>query len=257
MEPGYRESAEEQCEKDKIFTEQVLDLFMALKAMEERAGERNRGKYKLTIYTTSQHRSCYDFCYHWKFDHWRTHLLNPETLPDVMSVTSLEIQDDGSGAKIDYRILIDLIIRCANLEKLECHMGMGEWNTNYRNEPAKLFIEEYDGPRRDTRQDLRKAITPANIPKSLRLVELDFFSGYAMHAADNVYHWMATPDLVSPALKDPFSTSIRMLSYNLRKLTLQVQADDTLFWPKDGSTPTCPNLQDLFVMFHIISPSGA
>ncbi|KAJ4312200.1 hypothetical protein N0V94_007569 [Neodidymelliopsis sp. IMI 364377] len=34
-------------------------------------------------------------------------------------------------------------------------------------------------------------------------------------------------------------------------------ADETLFWPADGSTPFWPKLESLSVMFHMVSPSGA
>jgi hypothetical protein len=44
VEPGYRDSAEKQCEKDKIFTEQIIALFATLNIMEERAGECKSGK---------------------------------------------------------------------------------------------------------------------------------------------------------------------------------------------------------------------
>jgi hypothetical protein len=40
-------------------------------------------------------------------------------------------------------------------------------------------------------------------------------------------------------------------------MRLRAQVDETLFWPEDGSTPTWPHLQYVFVMFHMVSPSGA
>jgi hypothetical protein len=41
------------------------------------------------------------------------------------------------------------------------------------------------------------------------------------------------------------------------KMMEERAGEQTLFWPEDGSVPTWPNLQDLFVMFHVVSPSGA
>jgi hypothetical protein len=64
-------------------------------------------------------------------------------------------------------------------------------------------------------------------------------------------------NLVSPFLEDSFSTSLRILSYHLKELTLLVQADKTLFWPKDTSIPMWPDLEAVFIIFHMVSPSGA
>ncbi|KAF2257510.1 hypothetical protein CC78DRAFT_622562 [Lojkania enalia] len=253
---GCREGSDEQREKDKTFTEQIQNLFTTLKTVEEHAGERNRGKYRLTIYSPS-HGCSGDSCLHREHAHWRTHLLEPETLPDLMSVGSLEINNDHSSAKLDYRILIDLVTRFPNLENLECHTGKDEWTPSYRDAPAKLFIWEYDGPRRDTRHGFGNAITPTNIPKSLQRVELNWFCREVMMEADCIHHWKAMPNLVSPASKDPFSTSLRILSYHLQEITLRAQVDETLFWPEDSSTPTWPHLQRVFIMFHMVSPSGA
>jgi hypothetical protein len=125
-EPEYSESAEEQRGKDMIFTEQILGLFAALKMMEERAGE-SRGRYQLTIYTPSQSRSGDECCYHWGLFHWRTHLLKPETFPNLQSVACLQIKDgEMSNAKLDCRLLIDLTIYCPNLNSLVCHIGLAE-----------------------------------------------------------------------------------------------------------------------------------
>jgi hypothetical protein len=256
--PGYRESAEEQYEKDMIFTGQVLDLFTALKAMEDRAGERNRGRYQLTINPPTRNLSGFDDCYHLRSVHWRTHLLQPEALPGLHSVFVLQIEDhETSSAKFDYRILIDLAIKCPNLNRLECHIGSQEWDSPYSEEPAKLFLCEYDGPRRDTRHGFGKAVTPNNIPRSLQHVELNFFCRLLGDNWDAIDHGKPMPDLVSPFSKDPFSGSLRILSYQLKELTLRVQADETLFWPEDTSTPTWPSLQRVSIMIHIVSPSGA
>jgi hypothetical protein len=72
-----------------------------------------------------------------------------------------------------------------------------------------------------------------------------------------LHHYKVHPDLISSTRKDPFSTSLGILSYNLRKLKIRTQVDDTLFWPHDGSNTTWPHLEELSVMFHMVSPSGA
>lgn len=259
-----RETVAQQREKDELFTQQIRDLFSTLKAAEDKASERNTGKYKLIIYVPSQRRAS-DLCVHNERPYWRTHLLNPETLPLLNSVQALEISGQFTTytchviAKLDYRVLIDLVTRCPNIEELECHMGIGEWNVSYSDEPRKLVPCDYDGPRRDSRHSFGDAVVAANIPPSLRRVELDFICRDALTDAESIQHWTRLPNLVSPAVKDPFSTALRLLSYNLQELTIRAQVDGSLFWPDDGSqsTPTWPNLQRLFIMFHMASPSGA
>ncbi|KAH7385736.1 hypothetical protein BKA66DRAFT_490929 [Pyrenochaeta sp. MPI-SDFR-AT-0127] len=253
---GCCESTDEQHEKDQMFTEQIQDLFATLKTVEERAGERNRGNYRLTIYSPYQDWSGQP-CNHRKHMYWRTHLLEPETLPELMSVRYLGIENGHFEAKLDYRILIDLSTRLPNLGSLECHIGADEWTPSYQDAPAKCTTWEYDGPRRDTRHDFGKAITTTNIPRSLWRVDLDFLCRRAMAEADSIHHWKTMPNLVSPATKDPFSTSLRILSSFLRVLTIRAQVDDSLFWPEDGSTPNWPYLQNVSIMFHMVSPSGA
>jgi hypothetical protein len=250
-----RESTDELHQKDKIFTEQIQDLFATLKMIEERAGKRNHGKYKLIIFNPTQRRV--DQCQHRDHDLWHTHLLEPETLPILMSVKSLEISTHTSEAKLDYRILIDFITRCPNLESVKWRIGSYEWVPRHDEYPASQFLWEYGGPRRDTRHYFAKAITPTNIPKSLQRFELDFFCYGGPEDTESVDHWKAMPNLVSPALKDPFSTSLRILSYHLQELTLRVQADETLFWPEEDSlTPIWPHLQKVNIKFHMVSPSG-
>jgi hypothetical protein len=162
-----------------------------------------------------------------------------------------------SSAKLDYRLIIDLTVKCPNLNRLECHIGSQEWDPPYPEEPAKSFLCEYNGPRRDTRHGFGKAVTSTSIPQSLQHVELDFFCRLSMEYWDNIDHLKSMPNLVSPSLKGPFSTSLRVLSYHLKQLTLRVQTDETLFWPESALTPAWPNLQIIFIMFHLVSPSGA
>ncbi|KAF1964387.1 hypothetical protein BU23DRAFT_575728 [Bimuria novae-zelandiae CBS 107.79] len=65
------------------------------------------------------------------------------------------------------------------------------------------------------------------------------------------------PDLAHPALFDPLSEGLRLLSYHLRTMNVCLVADGTLFWPMDGSTPAWPNLERLNVTFHVSTPSGS
>jgi hypothetical protein len=190
---------------------------------------------------------------------WHTRLLEPEKLPDLHSVRSLQLSDNGGSGvlmKFDYRIAIDILAHLPNVEQLDCHIGADQWIPTYEDEPAKSSLWEFDGPRRDSRHDFAKAISSSVLPTSLREAELDFISDYEF-SDSYLDHYKAQPDLISPARKDPFSTSLRVLSYNLRKLKIRAQVDDTLFWSDNGSNPTWPHLEELSVMFHIVSSSRA
>jgi hypothetical protein len=59
---------------------------------------------------------------------------------------------------------------------------------------------------------------------------------------------------------DPFSASIRMISYNLTVLTVRARIDSTLFWPSrdetNVTTPEWPFLRVLRCNFSMVAPIG-
>jgi hypothetical protein len=253
---GCRESIAEQHERDEVLTEQLCHLFETLAVVEELAGNANLGRYKLTIDCVSP-AWIDDVCIHRMHAQWRTHLLSPQTLPNAASVCSFRLKNADAGVKLDYRIVVDLLAHLPNVEYLDFQTGAGEWYPSYEDiESTELFQWDYDGTRRDTRHGLREAVQSLDIPSQLKQLELDFFCPGAREAM-TIHHYNAQPNLVSPASRDPFSTSLRILSYHLQEICLRVQADDSLFWPDDGSTPTWPHLQRVFIMFHMVAPSGA
>ncbi|KAF2180483.1 hypothetical protein K469DRAFT_672349 [Zopfia rhizophila CBS 207.26] len=260
-----RENADELREKDETFTRQIKFLFTTVKTVEERAGEENfPGRVQLTIYTPTRLIDS-GICLHRRFTSWRVHLLAPESLPELASIRSLEIQQgveysrfnkyDLAPSKLDLRVLVDLITRLPNLEYCGCQMGGDEWAPHFEEEAARHFVHDWEGPRRDSRHDFAKAIRSTNLPDSLRRARLDFLN--PLEEAENIDHRQRMPDLVSPAPQDPFSSSLRLLSYHLRQLQLRVMADETLFWPGSEVTLSWPNLESLDVMFHMVSPSGS
>lgn len=257
-----RETAEEVYDKDTIFTAQVKRLFTTLKKAEDIAGSRNRGKYELGIYHPKQ-ALVGKVCFHREHDLWRVHLLEHKTLPDLMSVFSFELLNHDRQehrTKLDYRVVVDCIAHFPNVEKVTWNTGHDEWTPEHPIPPGDRVLWEYAGPRRDTRHGLSKAITSAKIAGSLRTLQLDFFyhnreSG-GERPEDIIDQTKPMPNLVLPEINDPFSTSLRVLTYHLRTLILRVQADKSLFWPEDGSSPTWPNLEELSIMFHMVTPYG-
>jgi hypothetical protein len=250
---------EEQRERDAIFTAQIRDLFETLKTLEERACEDGHGAYELYIQIpdTGVDRSHSNLCICAEHAKWRTKLLDPEKLPELLSVRTLRIRDpdDEAFMKLDYRTMVDLVAKMPNLESLFCYIGADETTPLYNNEPARSFVWEFDDLRRDTRHGLLEAVQSLRMPDSLRSVHLDFFSEW-QYAATHLHHYKAQPNFVKPAITDPFSHGLRLLSRNLRRLTLTAQIDENLFQSEDGSVPIWPNLEELFIKFYMTTPSG-
>jgi hypothetical protein len=246
------EDIEERQAKDTALTKRILWFFRILETIEEGAGDSNRGAYRLVIATTGSRN---DLCVHREHPQWRTHLLESRGLPQLRSVISLHVKNTSSEAKLDYRIQIALAERLPNLRYLSCCVGLDEWTPYYPEEPAKYYAWDYDGVRRDSRHAFGRAIMPSTIPKGLQEVELDFLCDISV--ADEMHQWKSMPNLVSPLLKDPFSNSLRLLSYQLRRMVLRAQVDETLFWPSDSTTPHWPHLEHFYLMFFPASPSGA
>jgi hypothetical protein len=249
----HRDKKNEKYIRGTIFTAQIRDVFKLLKTVEDRAGASNCGRYELSIHCNPSENT-YSSCVHAEQAQWRTHLLTPGTLPELMSVRCLDLHNVEDGAKLDYRILIDLAGRLPNLEDMEFLTGTNEWPRNYAYEPMYPYVIEYDGVRRDTRHDFSKAVSAMQVPTTLREINLNFL---CYGDAENVHNWKSMPNLVSPMTKDPFSSSLRILSYHLREMRLSAQVDETLFWPEEGSAPVWPHLQDLFIKFHMVTPSGS
>jgi len=162
--------------------------------------------------------------------------------------------DEPAQSKIDLRVLVDLAARCPNLEYLGCKLGIDEW-TNSADPILEHFKHNHKGCLRDTRNNFADAVHNVQLPASLRHIQLDFIN--------NIYDAISEQrrpllNLVSPERYDFFSSSLRLLSYQLRKMEIRAMADETLFWPHDSSiSPSWPNLETLNVMVHIGSPSGS
>lgn len=207
---------------------------------------------------------------HHCFPSWRVHLLNPDSLPELVSMRSLRVEVGAfycsssypgrkwASSKLDLRILVDLIIKLPNLQSLSCAMGGDEWSPRLLESlPATYYLRDWEGPRRDSRNDFASALQAnyKHIPKGLRCANLDFL--FPIEAAEDIDHRTSMPDIISPAPYVPISSSLRLLSSHLRQLQLRVSADQTLFWPEgEASIPAWPQLESLEVMFHPVSPSG-
>ncbi|KAJ4355264.1 hypothetical protein N0V95_003094 [Ascochyta clinopodiicola] len=254
-----RESLEALREKDETFTSQIAEAFKAIRMVED-AGRNNAQRIQLTVFTpTRKVHECY--CNHLRYCSWRVHLLSPDKLPKLLSVQALSICnpqlqlyiDNATQSRIDLRTLVDLAATCPNVEYLGCKLGADQW-TSSADPVLEHFKHDHAGNLRDTRNHFADAIRDVNLPVSLQQVQLDFINDIDEAISEQR---RPQPDLIYPRTHDSFSSSLRLLSANLRKIELRVMVDESLFWPHDSSTASSwPNLESLNVMFHIRSPSG-
>jgi hypothetical protein len=267
--PYPRDNIERLQQNDKSLTQQVRFLFDLIKTAEGRAKDQGHaGKIFLIIYASDRMvASEYITLAYPSHLSWRSHLLEPEHLPMLDSIRSLEVRkgcqdalDETDGdwrsaiVRPDYRVIIDLAAKCPNLEFLGCCLGGDEWQRKWGSRAERYLCRDWAGPRRDTRKDFAKAMESVRLPKSLQRINLDFL--YDLHSATTIDHFNAQPNLVMQEPNDPFSISLGHLCHQLRRVNLRIVADESLFWPRvDGGT-AWPNLESFVIMFHMVSPSG-
>ncbi|KAL1606403.1 hypothetical protein SLS60_003806 [Paraconiothyrium brasiliense] len=258
-----RDTLEDLREVDESFTEQVKSLFSTIKSAEDRANT-GSGRIKLTIYTPTRYIDHENYSIQRAYVSWRVHLLSPKALPSLASVRGLRIEngmewyyydewDANSLRKLDLRVIADLSLKLPNLEALHCGIGGDEWLAGNVDPRQRYVTKDWAGPRRDSRHSFAQAIEEHPISK-LRVARLNFIAPLSL--AHNFDQLEAFPNLIAPAKYDLFSSNLRLLSYQLRKLSLTAILDYTFFWPIDGATPSWPNLEVLNVTFHIMTPSG-
>jgi hypothetical protein len=245
--------------KDEEFSTQISTLFRALQVVERQASTKNApGRYRLSVYHPTRIVRIFE-CNHHLFVSWRIHLLRAAELPLIHSVRTFVVYDNAEGdePRLDGRVSIDLATRFPDLEFFDIRTGGYEWHPKMEDEePAKHYEHDWDSPRRDSRRDFATAVTScmAQLPGSLKRASLDFLN--PLERATNIDHYMALPNFVNPLQKDLFSTSLRVMSSNLRQLRIRAMVDDSLFWSADNATPFGPNLEVLEVMFHPARPDG-
>lgn len=260
-----RDTEEDLRAANESFSKQIKFLFMTIKDVEDRATSKyGPGRIKLTIYTPTRYvdRENYDILR--VYVSWRVQLLHLDSLPNVVSVRALRIEN-GMGwysgrewgpqslRKIDLRMLVDISSKLPNLATINCSIGGDEWLTCNEDYQQRYITKDWAGPRRDTRQAFGRALITTALPE-LRSARLNFIAPLSIsHDFDQLEEF---PNLVAPALTDTFSSSMRILSQQLRRFSLTALVDHTLFWPIDGETPSWPNLEIVNVTFHIMTPSG-
>jgi hypothetical protein len=259
--------AEELKSIDQEFTRQITNLFSILKSLETAVRDQyGPGNIHLAIFTPTREPTKSSWCLHRMFASWRVRLLSSSLLPALDCVRHLTVtrgtqQLSWNGYNphlrhLDLRVLLDLSSKLPNLSVLSCELGGDEWLENsFAEEALRQITQDWAGLRRDSRHDFAKALEEGITLPGLRHARLDFL--HPLSLVEDIDQRRAMPNLTSPAPYDLFSSSLRILSYQLRTMTLCVVADETLFWPADNSTPSWPHLQHLNVCFHMTSPSGS
>lgn len=206
--PNCRETTDELLERDESFTQLISFLFKTLEQLEGRA--KRSGRIVLILYTPTQKL---EGCYHRRFSSWRVHFLKPEALPRINCVRHLSIElSSGSPSfyglscgrpsrlRPDRRILVDLAMKLPNLERLKCELDADAWSNDEDSEVVRHYTRDWEGLRRDDRQDFSRALTCAQnlLPGSLKDIKLDFVQmSIEFQLVDQRKQ---LPDLVSPAL---------------------------------------------------------
>lgn len=246
-------------EKGAIFTQHIRDVWQLIHSAKE-AQQDGAGKVQILIFTLTRIIEG-GVCDHKRYLSSRVHLSRPLDFPQLESVRALsvcnptddDLKDNGYRSKLDLRVIIDLAGRCPNLEYLGCKLGAGEW-VDTADPWMEHFMYDFPGCRRDARHDFAVAMSEAHLSSTLQHVQLDFIHELYQSVQEQR---KAMPNLVLPYHLDPFSTSLRLLSCQLRQLDLHVIAHETLFWPVGGdAAPLWPNLESLSVLFRPCAPSG-
>lgn len=254
-----RESAEELKRKDQSFRSQIGDVWEAIHMAESRQQD-STGRLQLLILTPMRWVDDQS-CDHRRYSSWRVHLSSALQLQELQSVRALSIcnpvyednQDGSSHSKLDLRAIVDLASRCPNLEYLGCKLGVDEW-VDSADPWLQHFMHDFPGCRRDTRNDFASSLNGNPLPATLQHIQLDFINEIRLSVEEQQ---RPMPNLVLPNEHDLFSSSLRLLSHQLRRMDLHLIADETLFWPREyDASPTWPNLEILSVLFHMCSPSG-
>ncbi|KAG4416703.1 hypothetical protein IFR04_010162 [Cadophora malorum] len=91
-----RETASELKAKDEMFTDQLTQLFIALKIIEERQLEHGSQPVERTLSLITPSQPIHGhICEHRRFSSWKLHLLTPSSLPCLSSIRALFIGDDA------------------------------------------------------------------------------------------------------------------------------------------------------------------
>lgn len=267
--PTCRETSEELHEKDRLFSEQIKYFFTALKAVEQNSGVSNPGKVKITIYGPTREigGQMTRTCLHRMYISWRIHLLAPATLPTLLSVQSLQLNQGEPMvgrhhyteiSKLDLRMIVDLAGRLPNLEFVGCQVGNGETCSKYieRSRFWAHYENDWEGPRRDSRHHFAEAAEAIVLPPSMERARFHFLGDYEqeLKRQDQIE---GMPDLVGSANRDPFSTALCTFTHNLRILELSGIVDPGLFQRHVDDRMPWPNLESLVIMFWPVTPSGA
>ena len=138
-----------------------------------------------------------------------------------------------------------------SLEQLKCDLYTYWDQVHSADDITRHFTQDWAGPHRDTRHDFARSLDSITLPSLERMI-LDF----NLPSERSRDQREILPNLILPRQYDPFNTSLRLLSYQLETMVLRVTADQTLFWPTNGTTPYWPNLKYLDVFFCAHGPSG-
>ncbi|KAF1948138.1 hypothetical protein CC80DRAFT_541153 [Byssothecium circinans] len=147
-------------------------------------------------------------------------------------------------AKLDLRVVVDLAAKLPNLEFPRNKVGTGEWTSYHMDNNVREIIRDCEGPRRDCRNDFARAalqtkIETAALPSPMRNVVLDF--SYHLGDTVDIDQREPVPNMVQPSPYDHFSSSLRLLAYQLRLFHMTSPTGSWYFQGPQGEGRTTPS----------------
>ncbi|KAF2869539.1 hypothetical protein BDV95DRAFT_577620 [Massariosphaeria phaeospora] len=211
-------------------------------------------------------------CHHRRYHSRRLQLDDPETLPDLPFVSSLEIRSRSNGSDAESATDIRPLSPLVPLQCLVHLPAVQEWNARWlweRPLPSsmsnRIMREHYtwpwEGPLRDARHefgaaiiDQEKHLCGKRIPASLTRAALHFWPFFQLPKHDQS---VARPNLIHPAGKDPVSVGLCKLGAQLSLFDVRAVVTSDLFPSPEASTDQqWSQMQRFRLEFHSLRPDG-
>jgi len=262
---GHRETRAERSQNDKFFSRKIVEVLDILKMWEDDGvlGASSPPRLELS-FREAQSPSDVGLNRNWIIEdgewrrkridsRWQGHFLNlvikSDEMPVLRCVRELRIER-SYGRRFAPRFAAELVSRMPSLECIWFNLEEAALDLEGA---ARVDIHERCAQRWRFAEILASATWPA-----LDDVYIKFSASELLVATCN-----ATASLLPPsATFDPFSASLRVLSYNLTNMDLSGTFDATLFWPLeeelvvDPSATAWPNMKSFCIRFDMVAPNG-
>lgn len=211
-------------------------------------------------------------CHHRRYHSRCLRLHDPETLPDLPFVSSLDIRSRAYGSDAENATDMRPLSPLVPLQCLVHLPAVQEWNARWLWErpmpasmPSRVMREHYtwpwEGPLRDARHefgaaimDQEKHLCGKRIPASLTRAALHFWPFFSLPKHDQS---VARPNLIHPADKDPVSVGLCKLGAQLSLFDVRAVVTSDLFpSPEASADQQWSQMRRFRLEFHSLRPDG-